>query len=220
MVADECRRRRKSVVTEGNDIELHERIKDLRTQAGLSQTELAEKLAVSRQAVSKWESGRGTPNISNLSAIAALFDVSVDYLLGVVPISPTPVVRYPISWDKLVALRPHGKVLKKKTHAAVIEAHPRSTRIWPLIRKKLSTKAERVFDWLGFIFSDTILGTFSSIDALSNRDAYYRVEENGRQFLARVTKEVVESQELLQPIEGSKFTIGMNRFKKEKYPIV
>ncbi|SEA05945.1 Helix-turn-helix [Bowdeniella nasicola] len=47
-------------------MDIHERLKELRTKAGLSQTELAEKLSVSRQAVSKWESGRGTPDIGNI----------------------------------------------------------------------------------------------------------------------------------------------------------
>lgn len=197
-------------------MELHDRIKELRVNAGLSQTELAEKLTVSRQAVSKWESGRGTPDIANIGAIAALFDVSVDYLMGNVAFSPTPTVRYPIDLDKLAGIRPAGKVLKKKTHEAVMAAHPRATSIVPLMRSKVQTGPENVLDWLGLIFGDTILGTFSAIDAFSNRDAYYLVIENGRQLLARVSKEAVESRELLHPVTGSRFTVGMNRFKKEK----
>lgn len=57
------------------------KLKEVRKKSGLSQEQLAEKLCVSRQAVTKWESDRGLPDVENLKAIAALFDVSVDYLI-------------------------------------------------------------------------------------------------------------------------------------------
>ena len=53
----------------------------LRKEAGLSQEELADKLAVSRQAVSKWENGTSDPSTSNLIALAKLFDLSAEELL-------------------------------------------------------------------------------------------------------------------------------------------
>ena len=58
-----------------------ETIKTLRKTAGMSQEQLAEKLHVSRQAVTKWETEGGTPDIENLRAIAALFGTTVDELL-------------------------------------------------------------------------------------------------------------------------------------------
>ena len=58
-----------------------ETIKTLRKTAGMSQEQLAEKLHVSRQAVTKWETEGGTPDIENLRAIAALFGITVDELL-------------------------------------------------------------------------------------------------------------------------------------------
>lgn len=60
---------------------LTQRIKELRTRNGLSQAALADRLHVSRQAVTKWEAGRGIPDVDNLRAMAALFGVSVDHLL-------------------------------------------------------------------------------------------------------------------------------------------
>ena len=60
---------------------LAEKIKQLRKQAKLSQEQLAEKLNVSRQAVTKWETGAGIPDIENLRSIAALFQISLDDLL-------------------------------------------------------------------------------------------------------------------------------------------
>lgn len=59
-----------------------EKLKSIRRQTGLSQEQLAEKLGVSRQAVTKWETDAGIPDIENLMAISSLFDVSIDELLS------------------------------------------------------------------------------------------------------------------------------------------
>ncbi len=63
-------------------MEFHETLQELRKQKGLTQEELAASLYVSRTAISKWESGRGYPNIDSLKRIAALFSVTVDDLLS------------------------------------------------------------------------------------------------------------------------------------------
>jgi len=52
----------------------------LRKQAGLTQAELAEKVNVSRQTISKWEMGTAVPDVNNILAISKLFFVSIDYL--------------------------------------------------------------------------------------------------------------------------------------------
>ena len=66
----------------GHDMTFGEKLKKLRTEAHLTQDELAEKLFVSRTAISKWESDRGYPNIESLKAIAKFFSVTVDDLLS------------------------------------------------------------------------------------------------------------------------------------------
>ena len=63
-------------------MEFNEKLQALRKQKNLTQEELAEALYVSRTAVSKWESGRGVPNIESLKAISAYFSVSIDELLS------------------------------------------------------------------------------------------------------------------------------------------
>ena len=63
-------------------MEFSEKLQELRKQKGITQEELAGELFVSRTAVSKWESGRGYPNIDSLKAIAVFFSVTVDELLS------------------------------------------------------------------------------------------------------------------------------------------
>ncbi len=58
-----------------------EKLSDLRKTEKLSQEELAEKLNISRQAVSRWEMGTAMPDANNLVQISRLFNVSIDYLL-------------------------------------------------------------------------------------------------------------------------------------------
>ena len=57
-------------------------IYQLRTKMGLSQEELAEKVFVTRQAVSRWENGETIPNVDTLKSLSQLFDVSINTLLG------------------------------------------------------------------------------------------------------------------------------------------
>ena len=63
-------------------MEFHEKLQELRKNRGLTQEELAEVLFVSRTAISKWESGRGYPNIDSLKAISTYFSVTIDDLLS------------------------------------------------------------------------------------------------------------------------------------------
>ena len=66
------------------------RIQYLRKQKGFSQEELADKVGVSRQAVSKWESEQSTPDLEKIIAMSELFEVTTDYILkGVEPASIT-----------------------------------------------------------------------------------------------------------------------------------
>lgn len=59
-----------------------EKLQQLRTKNGLTQEQLAEKVYVSRVAVSKWESGRGYPNLDSLRMLAKVFNLTIDELLS------------------------------------------------------------------------------------------------------------------------------------------
>ena len=62
---------------------LAERIKSLRQKSGMSQTELARKLNVTRSSVNAWELGISTPTTQYVVEFANLFHVSSDYILGI-----------------------------------------------------------------------------------------------------------------------------------------
>lgn len=62
-------------------MKLAEKIQELRKKNGLSQEQLAEQLGVSRQAISKWESGQSAPDIDKIVLLSEFFRISTDYLL-------------------------------------------------------------------------------------------------------------------------------------------
>lgn len=61
---------------------LDKKLSRLRKKEGLSQAEVAERLDLSRQAVSRWESGEAKPSTDNFQALCKLYHVSMDYLLN------------------------------------------------------------------------------------------------------------------------------------------
>ncbi|MBO5558355.1 zinc ribbon domain-containing protein [Ruminococcus sp.] len=63
-------------------MQTQEMIRELRTKAGLSQEDLANKVYVTRQAVSRWEKGETVPSTDTLKLLSALFDVSINTILG------------------------------------------------------------------------------------------------------------------------------------------
>lgn len=60
---------------------IDERLQELRKKAGYSQEQVAEMLGISRQAISKWESGQGNPEIDNIIKLTEIYHVSTDYIL-------------------------------------------------------------------------------------------------------------------------------------------
>lgn len=75
---------------------LNEKIIYARKKKGMSQLDLADQLQVSRQAISKWETGEANPEITNLKSLANVLEVSVDWLLG----DEEPVENQPVETKK------------------------------------------------------------------------------------------------------------------------
>ena len=71
-----------AIVKEGYSLDMREKLTSLRIENGFSQQELAERLNVTRQAISMWESGATIPSIDSLILLSKLYGVSVDEFLG------------------------------------------------------------------------------------------------------------------------------------------
>lgn len=63
-------------------VEIGKQIKKFRQEQGVSQQELADHLAISRQTISKWELGKSLPDIENVVRLCDYFDISLDVLIG------------------------------------------------------------------------------------------------------------------------------------------
>ena len=193
---------------------LGEKIKEARKQCGLSQEQLAEKMAVSRSAVAKWEANNGLPDVDNLKALAQLLNVSVDYLLDDGEVIDEVVMREPYN------LSDYGKDIKKKKKDRVIREKFPDAEIHTLLGKLKLTKSEKVIDNLLGFFTDAPFGTPDLINSFKNMDKeFYLVEKDGKQFLVTVTDEFIETRQLAKRISAEKFEIGNWQFLKCKYEV-
>ena len=195
-------------------MKLGEKIKEARKQCGLSQEQLAEKMAVSRSAVAKWEANNGLPDVENLKALAQLLNVSVDYLLDDGEMIDEVVMREPYN------LSDYGKGIKKKKKDRVIREKFPDAEIHTLLGKLKLTKSEKVIGNLLGFFTDAPFGTPELINGFKNMDKeFYFVEKDGKQFLVTITDEFIETRQLAKRITAEKFEIGNWKFTKCTYEV-
>ena len=193
---------------------LGEKIKEARKQCGLSQEQLAEKMAVSRSAVAKWETDNGLPDVENLRALAALLNVSIDYLLDNGESIDGGVIREPYN------IANYGKGSKKKKKDRVIRDRFPDAEIYTVIGKPKLSKSERIIDNVLGFFTDAPFGTPDLINSFKNMDKeFYLVFMDGKQFFVTVTNEFLEIHRLMKPITESKFEISDWQFIKCKYTV-
>ena len=190
---------------------LGEKLKSARKSAGLTQEQLAKKLLVSRQAITKWEAGKGMPDVENLRRLSKLLNVSVDYLLDNGENVDLSIVREEINLDDYTYERKAGgRWIKKagKKDMIVKEKYP-GAEIHALIGKQLSSKTEKITDnAIGFL-TDAPFGIPEFINGIKNTDKeFYLVNREGKQFFVTVTDEFIESRQLGEKITASKFEIG------------
>lgn len=191
---------------------LGEKIKEARKQCGLSQEQLAEKMAVSRSAIAKWETDKGLPDVENLRALAQLLNVSIDYLLDGGETVDVLVMR------EAYNLSDYGKGLRKtKKDRLILEKFP-DAEIHTLLGELKLTKGEKVVDnTLGFL-TDAPFGMPQFINGIKNLDKeFYLVEQDGKQLFVTVTDEFIETRQLVKPVTGDKFEIGNWKYIKCAY---
>ncbi|HJD90555.1 MAG TPA: helix-turn-helix domain-containing protein [Corynebacterium urealyticum] len=198
---------------------LAQRVKALRSKAGLSQAELADKLVVAREDVAGRESGQSSPDIETLESLAALFGVGTDELLGKDgAVLGTATSRVAVDVQSLE--KTGGRFLAKgtKTHTAVRQVFPDAV-ITPLLREKKNTKGESAAGWFTEIAFDGVPNFFSEVKNSFSSDSFYLVEDAGRTLFVCVTKESVESREIFGLLSRRKFVVGRNSFIKFGTPL-
>ena len=194
---------------------LADKLKEARKNAGLTQNELAEKICVSRQAITKWESGKGIPDVENLRTISKVLDVSIDFLLDDEGVADKIVIKEQINLNNYVK---EGK-LRSKKDAVVYAKYPNAV-ISPLIAKKKSAKGQKIFgNLLGFL-TDAPFGTDEVFNQIADaHNAYYLVEQEGKQIMVTVTEDFIESKVMTKELVGNKFEIGEYVYRKAAYKV-
>lgn len=187
-----------------------EKLKEARRGVGLSQEQLAEKLCVSRQAVTKWESDKGMPDIGNLKAIATLLNISIDYLLDNDSNIDKLVIKESINLDDFIK---SGRC-RCKQDAVVLNKFNDADFIYPLMRKKKLTPIENVLDFI------TQPGIFDIAYQLKDRNEYYLIEKENQQYFVSVSKEFIETRQLSGKVNPKKFAVGDIEYKKAPYELL
>ncbi len=192
---------------ETTEMTLGEKLRAARKRAGLTQEQLSNKLLVSRQAVTKWESDRVLPDEENLKQLSRLLGVSVDYLLQEDGME-VPVLREPIDlkdypYDRTLS----GRWVKKAGQKdRVVRGKYPDAEIHYLLGKQILTKSERTVDNLLGFLTDAPFGIPDILNGLKNTDKeFYLVIQGEQQFLVTVTDEFVESRQLAKRVTGKKF---------------
>lgn len=187
---------------------LGEKLRAARNNSGLTQSELAKQIHVSRQAVTKWEADRGVPDIENLQQLARVFSMSLDELLD----QETGTFRTREELD--TGAFPRGNGARSRADAAIRAHFPSQVRVHPLVRRKKMTRWESIID---FIVKP---GVVPAADSLRDLRSYYLVENNSRHYLARLDGTHIETELLAAPFLGRKMVIGGNTFIKANYELL
>lgn len=190
---------------------LGEKLKSARKAAGLTQEQLAVKLMVSRQAITKWEADKGMPDIENLKVLSQLLGVSIDYLLDNGEHLDLSVIREEINLDEFTYEGKFRGRWSKKTGKKdmVVRSKYPNAEIHYLMAKQIATKGEKVMDnVIGFLM-DGPFGLPDIINGMKNTDKeFYLVNDADKQYFVIVSDEFIESRQLSEKITSKKFEIG------------
>lgn len=190
---------------------LGEKLKSARKEAGLTQEQLAVKLMVSRQAITKWEADKGMPDIENLKSLSQLLGVSVDYLLDNGQRLDLSVTREKINLDDFdYKKKLKGRWFKKTGQKdMVVRSKYPNAKIRFLTGKQIETKSEKIIDYAIMFFLDGPLGVPEIINGMKNTDKdYYLVDDGDKQYFVIIYDEFIESRQLSEKITARKFKIG------------
>ena len=180
---------------------LGQKLKEIRKRFGLSQESLAEIMNVSRQAITKWESDDGLPDVSNLQALSKVFNLTVDYLLDNDNSLPALSMKKELDKDKY-EMNQNGYVQIMNDHYA------EPWEVYSLRRSKNHSK-------LTWVISDWVVGAgaMESLDALDDTTPYFLAKKGGLKLLVNIHDFILEVIELPENTNDKKFVYGKNTFK-------
>lgn len=188
-----------------------EKLKTARKSAGLTQEQLAEKLTVSRQAVTKWEADRGLPDIENIRQIARLLNVSIDYLLDDGEMLELSVLKEEINLGDGLSQQKGfvARIRKSRRKSEIVKEKYPEAEIHLLSGRQLLTTSEKVIDNLLGFLTDAPFGIPDFINSVKNTDReYFLIDSGDSQVFVTVTDEFLESRKLSRGITDKKFRIG------------
>lgn len=156
---------------------LGKKLSFLRKQANLTQADLANTLNVSRQAVTKWEKGRGLPDIENIKKLSSIFNVTVGELLDY----KTEEIKFELDTKKETINKEKSKY--KNVDTFILEKFKNADSIERLTREKKLTFWQNILDF--FVGA----GTIDMADLIGTGIVYsFLVKENNNRYLVLVNK--------------------------------
>lgn len=186
---------------------LGEKIRESRRKQGLSQEQLADRMAVSRSAVAKWETDKGLPDVGNLKILARLLNVSVDHLLDDNAPGEAAVVREPYR------LGAYGYGCKNLMKNRVVRDRFPDAAIYSLMgQPEPGTPIVRPIE-------APDCRSIPGNPANPADRSFYLVENGERQIFVTVTDSFMEIRPLEQPLQGNRFTMDGWNFIKYNYEI-
>ena len=180
---------------------LGEKLKDIRKRFGLSQEQLAEIMHVSRQAITKWETDKGMPDVVNLQELAKVFGVTVDYFLNA---------------EGQASGLTMTKALDKENYKSKLGAYNESLKeqfgesweVYVLSRSKKFKLTDFIIDTL----TAPEISPVDTADMLSDLSPYYLATKDGVKLLVNIKKWVLTVTELPEDTNEKRFTYGKDAF--------
>lgn len=195
---------------------LGQKIKEARVAAGMTQEQLSVHLAVSRQAITKWESDKGMPDIENLKLLSKALNVTVDYLLDDGTALDMNVMREPVDFTSYLSdsTKKPSYIRKAEIRELIVKERYPHAEIYSLGQVQKLVKSEKIIDYIITFIEPTIGNIPELINAAKNANVFsYLVNDDKKQQLVTITDEFMETRQLTHKIDTRKFTIGKFEYR-------
>lgn len=180
------------------------KIKEIRKRLSLSQEDLAELLNVSRQAITKWETENGIPDITNLQQLSNTFGITVDSLLKE---DNLPLITLRKELDKTKYKN------KLSSYHEILKEYFNDYELYVLTREKKMNVTEFIVDLVVGGSSPEMIYPIHTADVFSDMSPYYLGIKDNKKFLINIKKWILEVVELEENTNQKKFIYNGNIFR-------